>query len=146
MAAQYAIAKDEIFHILQTQRRRAVLRYLLEHSDQATFQMGDLAEVVAAWEHETTVEELTSDERQRVYVPLYQNHLPKLDNYGIITYNKKRGIVEPTPLLDVFDQYLGNGLNDPDDQLLVVPETGAADPTEAERSKLTSAVSGLFSK
>lgn len=144
MAAKRTISKDDVFHLLQTRRRRAVLRYLLAHSDQAPFQMHDLAEVVAAWEHETTVEQLGSDECKRVYIPFYQNHLPKLDTYGVINYNQEDGIVEPTPLLKVFDQYLGDGLHNPDDRPVVAPETDTAEPDTAETSWPTSAVSGLF--
>lgn len=99
-----ALPKDELFHILSSQRRRHVLRYLAEHGDRVD--MRDLAEQVAAWEHDTTVENLHSDQRQRVYIGLYQVHLPKLDDYGIINYNKPRGIVERTHRADQLDQYI----------------------------------------
>ena len=95
---------DEIFHILQNDRRRAVLRYLQDRNDPV--RMRDVAEQVAAWEHDTTVEGLSSTQRQRVYIPLYQSHLPKLDKAGIIDYQQSRGIVERKPLADVFDPYL----------------------------------------
>ena len=99
-----ALTKDKIFHILQTQRRRHALRYLKEHD--TPVEMRDLAEQVAAWENDTTVQALASDERQRVYIALYQSHLPKLDEEGIIEYNKSRGIVERGQLADEFDPYL----------------------------------------
>lgn len=108
--------------------------------------MRELAEDIAAWEHDTSVKQLTSDERQRVYIALYQTHLPKLDDYDAIEYDQDRGIVEPTGLLEVFDQYLGDGLHHPEDRLLLSPEAGGTESDEAEKSKLTSAVSGLFSK
>ena len=98
------LTKDKIFHILQTQRRRHALRYLKEHD--TPVEMRDLAEQVAAWENDTTVQALASDERQRVYIALYQSHLPKLDNEGIIEYNKSRGIVERGELANKFDPYL----------------------------------------
>ncbi|KZN26140.1 hypothetical protein A4G99_22960 [Haladaptatus sp. R4] len=98
------LTKDKIFHILQTQRRRHALRYLKEHDNPV--EMRDLAEQVAAWENDTTVQALASDERQRVYIALYQSHLPKLDSEGIIEYNKSRGIVERGDLADEFDPYL----------------------------------------
>ncbi|MGA9400382.1 DUF7344 domain-containing protein [Haladaptatus sp.] len=98
------LTKDKIFHILQTQRRRHALRYLKEHDNPV--EMRDLAEQVAAWENDTTVQALASDERQRVYIALYQSHLPKLDSEGIIEYNKSRGIVERDDLADEFDPYL----------------------------------------
>uniref|UniRef100_UPI003F7B2881 DUF7344 domain-containing protein n=1 Tax=Halomicrococcus sp. SG-WS-1 TaxID=3439057 RepID=UPI003F7B2881 len=86
------LPKDKIFHILQTQRRRDALRYL--KANEGPVEMRALAEQVAAWENDTTVAALSSDERQRVYIALYQSHLPKLDEEGVIDYNQSRGIVE----------------------------------------------------
>nr|WP_317987383.1 hypothetical protein [Haloprofundus halobius] len=70
--------------------------------------MRDIAEQVAAWENDTTVEALMSDQRQRVYIALYQEHLPKLDEDGVIDYNKSRGVVERNDVADQFDPYLTN--------------------------------------
>jgi len=64
---------------------------------------------VAAWENDTTVQALTSDERQRAYIPLYQSHLPKLDEEGVIEYNKNRGIVKKTQLATELERYLSVG-------------------------------------
>ncbi|ELY87762.1 hypothetical protein C483_17733 [Natrialba hulunbeirensis JCM 10989] len=96
--------EDEIFHLLQNERRRLVLRYLRGTNEPV--RMRDVAEQVAAWEHDTTVAELTSTQRQRVYIPLYQSHLSKLDEAGVIDYQQNRGIVERKPLADEVDQYL----------------------------------------
>ena len=98
------LAKDDLFHILQNQRRRRVLRYMQEQ--EGSVRMRKLAEQVAAWEHETTVEELASDERQRVYISLYQCHLPKLDEKGVLNYNQSRGFVEQGELAGEFEPYL----------------------------------------
>ncbi|WP_327053762.1 DUF7344 domain-containing protein [Halomicrococcus gelatinilyticus] len=99
-----ALPRDKIFHILQTQRRRDALRYLKDN--EGPVEMRTLAEQVAAWENDTTVAELSSDERQRVYIALYQSHLPKLAEEGIIEYEKGRGIVERGPVAEQFDPYL----------------------------------------
>ncbi|ADD06831.1 uncharacterized protein Nmag_3281 [Natrialba magadii ATCC 43099] len=96
--------EDEIFHLLQNERRRLVLRYL--RGTDEPVRMRDVAEQVAAWEHDTTVAELTSTQRQRVYIPLYQSHLSKLDEAGVIDYQQNRGIVERKPLADEVDKYL----------------------------------------
>jgi hypothetical protein len=103
-ATEPPITEDQAFHLLQNERRRNVLRYLQDK--EGTVRMRDIAEQVAAWEHDTTLQALTSKERQRVYIPLYQSHLPKLDKEGIIEYNQSRGIVERTPLADHLDRYL----------------------------------------
>ncbi|WP_254530877.1 DUF7344 domain-containing protein [Natrinema gelatinilyticum] len=95
---------DDIYHILQTKRRRDVLNYLRESDGRV--RLRELAEQVAAWEQGTTVDNLSSSERQRVYISLYQSHLPKLDNHGIVNYEKDRGWVEPTPVTSQLDPYL----------------------------------------
>lgn len=98
------LSKDDTFHILQNERRRRVLQYLSD--TESAVDMRDIAEQVAAWEHDTTVQQLTSDQRQRVYIALYQSHLPKLADFGLITYNRSRGVVERTPLADQIAWYL----------------------------------------
>lgn len=105
------LSEDEIFHLLQTSRRREVIRHLLEN--EGPMKMGDLAEIVSAKEHKTTVAQLDSTQRQRVYIPLYQKHLPKLDEKGIIEYNQSRGIVRPTDKLEIVRPHL-EGVNSAD--------------------------------
>jgi len=95
---------DDIYHLLQNERRRSVLRYMKGIDGPA--RMRDVAEQVAAWEYDTTVEQLTSQERQRVYIALYQAHLPKLDKHGVIDYNQSRGIVEQKPRAERLEQYI----------------------------------------
>lgn len=99
-----SISKDDLFHLLQNARRRAVLRYFAAHPEQDEFNMRTVAEAIAAWENETTVEQLTSDQRQRVYIALYQSHLPKLDDYEVSEYNQLRGLIVPTPLTVLFER------------------------------------------
>lgn len=101
---QDPLEPDDIYHLLQTRRRRDVLRYL--HADDGRVRLRELAEQIAAWEAETTVENLTSSQRQRVYISLYQTHLPKLDTHGIIEYDKDRGTIEPTPRVSELVPYL----------------------------------------
>ena len=103
-AASFRLSKDDVFHILQTKRRRIVLRYF--RTADGPVRLRDLAEHVAAREHDVTVAEVTSDQRQRVYISLYQNHLPKLDEAGGVRYDKDRGIVEATDHIRTFDPFL----------------------------------------
>lgn len=98
------LSEDQIYHLLQNERRRYVLRYL--HGSDEQESMRDIAEQVAAWENNSTVQAITSSERQRVYIPLYQSHLPKLDEEGIIEYDQSRGTVEKTDMADVLYDYL----------------------------------------
>ena len=98
------LSRDDVFHVLQTNRRRDAIAYLLDRD--GPVKMSDVAEYVAAKENGTTVANLTSAQRQRVYIPLYQSHLPKLDKKGIIEYDQPRGIVRSTDRIETFRPYL----------------------------------------
>lgn len=95
---------DQVFEILKNQRRRHVLAYLNDVGEPVT--MSDLSEHIAARENDKEVHQLSSSERKRVYVGLYQCHLPKMDGMGVVEFNKPRGIIEPGPNADMFDEYL----------------------------------------
>ena len=107
------LSEDQIYHLLQNERRRNVLRYLHDADEQVS--MRDIAEQVAAWENDSTVQAITSNERQRVYIPLYQSHLPKLDEEEIIEYDQSRGTVRKTELADVLYDYLEPTVIDTDE-------------------------------
>lgn len=98
------LSTDRVFHLLQNERRRATLRYLQDTD--GVIDMRDIVEHVAAREYDTDVRALSSTERQRVYIALYQSHLPKLADSGVIEYDQSRGHVERTPLADELDRYL----------------------------------------
>jgi len=98
------LSRNEIFHLLSTTRRREAIRYLLEIENQVG--LPKLARHIAALEHETSVEDVTQAQYQRIYIPLYQSHLPKLDKAGVIRYNSTKRLIEPTTQLNVFAPYL----------------------------------------
>jgi DNA-binding transcriptional ArsR family regulator len=88
------LSRDLVFEILSNPRRRFTIYYLRQHGEPVDLQ--ELAAQVAAWENEVDVEELTKQERKRVYVSLYQTHVPKLADAGIIDYDQDAGTVELT--------------------------------------------------
>lgn len=104
------IELDVVFDLLKNRRRRDILHHLV--ADNEEIQLGPLAEQIAAREYKKEVSEVHSQERKRVYISLYQCHLPKLADIGAITYNKPRGIVERGPTFDQLARYL------PDDESL----------------------------
>jgi len=101
---QDELTQDLVFDILSSPRRRYVLYYLRETN--GPLPLNDLAEQVAAWENETEVSALSDQERKRVYVSLYQTHIPKLDSVGIVEYDQETGIVELTDRVHRIDYYL----------------------------------------
>ena len=101
------LSLDVIFEVLKNQRRRLVLKYL--KAKEETVALGELAEHVAAQENGKSVETISSDERKRVYVGLYQCHLPKMDDMGIVEFNRNRGLVDLTETASQLDEYLEHG-------------------------------------
>lgn len=98
------LSEDDLFEILSNSRRRYALHAL--SSDDEEWQIGNLAEQVAAWENGTEIAEVTRAERKSVYTALQQLHLPKMDEMGFVEYDKDRGTVRPTAVKDDVDIYL----------------------------------------
>jgi hypothetical protein len=84
---------DDVFDLLRNQRRRGVLRYLRDQTD-GTATLDTVAEHIAAKENDIEIEQLTSSQRKRVYIGLYQCHLPKMDELGVIEYDQSRGTIK----------------------------------------------------
>jgi hypothetical protein len=85
------LSKDTIFSTLSNQRRRHVLHYM-KHNE-GPVRIRDLAEQIAAWENGIEVQEISYKQRKRVYTSLHQTHLPKLDDVGIVSYDRNRGTI-----------------------------------------------------
>lgn len=98
------MSPDLVFDILSNTRRRMVLYYLRQHGGSASVK--ELAEQIAALENEVDTEDLGRQQRKRVYVSLYQTHIPKLRDAGIIEYDDSEGTVWLTNRATEFDSYL----------------------------------------
>lgn len=100
------MSPDLVFEILSNTRRRMLLYYLRQHDGSATVR--ELAEQIAALENDVAVEDLGRQQRKRVYVSLYQTHVPKLEEAGIIEYDDAEGEVRLTNRAGEFDSYLSS--------------------------------------
>lgn len=97
--------RGEIFDLLKNSRRRSTIQYLRDNGGSA--ELKDVAEHIAAEENDTTVRQLSSDERKRVYIGLYQCHLPKMDKLGVVEYDKNRGTIELQESVGQLLPYIG---------------------------------------
>jgi hypothetical protein len=95
---------DITFDVLRNRRRRLVLKAIEERGGSTT--LGELAEHIGGIENNKSPKALNAQERKRVYVGLYQCHLPKMDDAGAIRFDKDRGTVERGPLAEQFHEYL----------------------------------------
>jgi hypothetical protein len=99
-----ALTKDTLFELLKNQRRRDALAFLKATDGRTT--LSDMAEHIAAKENDVPVEAINSKQRKRVYIGLYQCHLPKMADAGIIDFEKNRGTIELCALATQLDPYL----------------------------------------
>lgn len=91
VSSERPLSQDLVFDILSSPRRRYVLYYLRQADEPV--ELTTLAEHVAAWENDTDPEDLTEQEKKRVYVSIYQTHIPKLDEAGVVDYDKDEGTI-----------------------------------------------------
>lgn len=104
------LSPDLVFDILSNTRRRMVLYYLRQYGGSATVQ--ELAKEIAALENDVEVDELTRQQQKRVYVSLYQTHLPKLEETGIVESDDETGEVYLTERAGEIDSYLTSTTDD----------------------------------
>lgn len=98
------LTQDTVFEILSNSRRRFMLSYLNEHD--GPVHLMDLANEIAAWENDTTVDELTDKQSKRVYVSVYQTHVPKLVSTDLIEYDSESGLIELSDRAREIDRYM----------------------------------------
>lgn len=106
---QRRLGMDEVFGVLKAERRRFVLRYL--HSANRAVTIGELAEALA--ERESDAETYNHQDRKRMYVSLYQAHLPKMDDLGIVEWDSREGAVRLTEAFEQVEPYLFDRRNPP---------------------------------
>ena len=95
---------SRVFGALVNPRRRYVLYYL---RDRDRAQTDDLAAQITAWERDVRIEDAPAEASERVHAELVQSHLPKLDDYGFVEYDRRSSAVRytypPTLLDDVIE-------------------------------------------
>jgi len=99
------LSEDDLYEVLANRRRRFAVHLLKRESADAV-EIGEMAEQIAAWENEVEIAEITGSDRKRVYTALQQSHLPKMDDAGVVEFDKDRGTIEPTPALENVDLYM----------------------------------------
>lgn len=90
---------DTRFELCANAQRRAVLTTLDPEGPPVA--VADLARQVAAQKTESTPDAVTeSPQVQRIYVSLIHNHVPKLANAEVVSFDEDRQTVAPGPEFD----------------------------------------------
>lgn len=83
---------DDVLTVISNERRRYLLEYL--QSRPGPVPLSDAAEQIAAWENDTTVEDVSYSQRKSVYTSLLQFHCPKMDELDVIEFEQRDATVE----------------------------------------------------
>lgn len=97
------LSEDEIFDVLRNSRRRAVIAYLLEEERAS---VKELTKQVGADEYDVDADELSPEQHKRVYTGLYQCHLPRLDDLGVVDFEKEDKVVSLRESASQLEPYL----------------------------------------
>jgi hypothetical protein len=97
------LALDTIFDLLSHRYRRKVIDLLTTYDRGLT--TSDIRNLVAEQERDADITEIPSDWVEQLHLTLHHVHLPKLADAGVIHYDHKQQLVEPTQKLDLLYQY-----------------------------------------
>ncbi|QLH82438.1 DUF7344 domain-containing protein [Halosimplex pelagicum] len=100
------VPPGDLFEALRSDRRRLAIRWVNQLD---AVDMVDLAETVACEEYDCTIANLTDQQRKRVYVSLYQTHVPKLDQLDIVDIGDDQE-VHATPATEAAMELLATGV------------------------------------
>ncbi len=103
------LTQAELFDVFSNARRRRTVQYLKRRDGSCN--LAPLVEQVAAWENDTDLEDVTRTQRRRVYISLYQTHLPMLEDHGIVDWNPDEHTIELLPSEELFEPYLDRRLD-----------------------------------
>ncbi|OVE83121.1 DUF7344 domain-containing protein [Natronolimnobius baerhuensis] len=94
---------------LLSESKRRYLLYLLAETQEGNIE--NLITQITAWEYDQQATDINKETRQRVYVSLVHNHLPRLADYDIVDYDLRSGDIvldegfdDIKPLLEQFKQ------------------------------------------
>ena len=77
---------DVLFEALSDSRRRQIFAYM-HTAEENSFHLDDLVQILASQQQELST--AANKQRERLKLSLHHNHLPKLDDSGIVEYDQR---------------------------------------------------------
>ncbi|WP_436344170.1 DUF7344 domain-containing protein [Natronorubrum sp. FCH18a] len=97
------LERETIYSLLADQVREYLLGYL-SVTDRTT--VSEAAERITEWHRETTATFETGTEA--VTVQLIHNHLPRLDQYDVVEYDRANEVITPGSNFEVLEPYVSD--------------------------------------
>jgi DNA-binding transcriptional ArsR family regulator len=104
VATWFGVSIDALFDTLANQYRRSILCALNTHMQPMT--QSDLLDVLAGLKYGTTADEIAPIDADQLSASLYHLHLPRLQDAGLIEYDRESETVTLTEPADRFSRFL----------------------------------------
>lgn len=101
------LTKSQAFDALRNSRRRAAIVCLRERGENMS--VNELATCVAAEEYDVSPEDLSSEQYKRVYTGLYQCHLDRAADLGIVDFDSDDNTVRLREEASQLEPFLDDG-------------------------------------
>lgn len=82
---------DAVLSLFAERRRRLAVSCLEQHEE--ALSLADLAEDIAIEETDASRSDIDRQDVSHVYLNLYHNHVPRLEDHGIVEYEQERGLI-----------------------------------------------------
>ncbi|WP_306052308.1 DUF7344 domain-containing protein [Natronococcus wangiae] len=92
-----SLPRDDEVAILRSSRRRTLLALLTAYD--RTLTTNDLTKEIAVRERDESITDVPGDVLARIAISLHHAHIPKLVDAGLVEYDEKRHLVDPTEKL-----------------------------------------------
>ncbi len=93
---QTPLSKDEVFDVFSNERRRLVFAHLKRRGADGPVDLSRLSTRITAVETGVSPGQVSYDDRKSVHTTLRQFHLPKMDDAGIVSFDRGTGRVRLT--------------------------------------------------
>lgn len=98
------LSKDQAFDVLRNGRRRAVISCLRDRGGELSVK--ELSTCVAAEEYDVSAADLSPEQYKRVYTGLYQCHLDRMEELGVIEFDRDENAVRLDDVASNLEPYL----------------------------------------
>ncbi|WP_049987900.1 DUF7344 domain-containing protein [Halobellus rufus] len=82
------LADDQLYQALASRTRRRLLFFLLDEKEST---VETVATVLAGWNADETGSMSTAADRDKILLELSHNHLPRLEEAGLLSYDRQGG-------------------------------------------------------
>ena len=99
------LERETVYSLLSDDTREYLLWYLSK-TDRTT--VGEAADRIAAWKRRSGLETADYGSKRDLRIQLHHDHVPRLEQYDVIDYDRSSGEIVPGPNFDDLEPYVAD--------------------------------------